>query len=143
VAGQLFVRRRDGRIEVRLNEAGRAFAKDAFAQVIAAESDAQHVWHSSLTSPIDPAQDSDDPLAVLARQNAANTNAELAFASADEEFLNDGEAWAWMVTLQLALRGVAMANGVLTNESWNNAHGDVRDYILSLQNFLFGLAEVL
>ena len=40
MAARLFVRRRDGRIEVRLNDAGRAIAREAFGHVLAAEADA-------------------------------------------------------------------------------------------------------
>ena len=37
VGNKLFVRRRDGRIEVRLNEAGREVAREAFGRVLIAE----------------------------------------------------------------------------------------------------------
>ena len=42
MANRLFVRRRDGRIEVRLNDAGRGIAREAFAHVLAAEADPEH-----------------------------------------------------------------------------------------------------
>ena len=75
--GKLFVRRRDGRVEVRLNDAGRAVAREIFAHVLAAEQDPDHEWHLSLNAPINPSSDVDDPLATLARQNDIASNAEL------------------------------------------------------------------
>ncbi len=69
MAGKLFVRRRDGRVEVRLNDAGRDVVREIFGHVVAAERDPDHDWHLSLHSPINPSSDDDDPLASLSRQN--------------------------------------------------------------------------
>lgn len=138
---RLFVRRRDGRVEVRLNDLGRATAREAFARVVAAERDPDHEWHSSLNGPIDPGRDSDDPAATLSRQQEMATNAELAFMTLHEEFLNAAEAWAWLSTLQLALRSAALAHGLLSDEQLAAANPETLTYIHTLQQFLFDLAE--
>ncbi len=143
MASRLFVRRRDGRIEVRLNDAGRALAREAFGHVLAAESDADHEWHASLNSPINPGRDVDDPLATLNRQHEITSHVELAVATLGEEFLNDAEAWAWLCTLQVALRAVITAKGIMSTERLNQADEDVRTYIETLQMLLFSLAEVM
>jgi hypothetical protein len=142
VAGRhrIFVRRRDGRVEVRLNELGRAVAREAFGHVVAAERDSDHDWHTSLSSPIDPSRDADDPLATLGRQHEVATNAELALMTLDEEFLNDAEAWAWLTTLQVALRSTALANGILDEARLNTADAEVLTSVRTLQQFLFDLA---
>jgi hypothetical protein len=140
---RLFVRRRDGRIEVRLNDAGRAVAREAFGRVYVAETDPTHEWHATLNSPIDPSRDADDPLAVLARQSQTGSNAELAIATLHEPFLTDAEAWAWLTTLQVSLRATAVANGLLDVVRLEGAGEDLREYITTLQIFLQGLADVL
>lgn len=140
---RLFVRRRDGRIEVRLNDLGRAAVRDAFAQVAAAERDPDHEWHVTLNAPIDPSSDEDDPVATLNRQSEMATNAELAVMTSDEQFLNEAEAWAWLSTLQVALRSTAVAHGVLTDEKLAQGDEELLDYITTLQQLLFALAECL
>ena len=75
---KIFTRRRDGRVEVRMNDYGRSVVRSAFANVLAAERDPDHEWHVSLTGPIDPSLDQDNPVAMLARQTETSTNAELA-----------------------------------------------------------------
>jgi len=142
VATRLFVRRRDGRIEVRLNDAGRSVAREAFGHVLAAETDPEHDWHSTLNSPINPSSDVDDPMATLARQSEISSNVELAIATLHEEFLNDAEAWAWLCTLQVALRATAVANGILNDERLNQSDPALVEYIRTLQTFLFALAEL-
>ena len=140
---KIFVRRRDGRIEVRLNDAGRAIVREAFGHVYAAEHDPNHEWHLTLNSPIDPSKDVDDPMAVLARQTETGSNAELAIATLHEEFLNDAEAWAWLTTLQVSLRATAAANGLFDQDRLQTADPELREYIETLQTFLFHLAEVI
>ena len=140
---RLFVRRRDGRIEVRLNEFGRSVARDAFTQVVAAERDVEHVWHAGLTAPIDPSVDHDDPVAMLSRQNEMATNAELALVTLEEQFLNEAEAWSWLSTLQVGLRATAIAHGLLSDEKLAACDEEVRTYVLTLQQFLFDLADTL
>jgi hypothetical protein len=140
---RLFVRRRDGRIEVRLNDAGRAIAREAFGHVVAAERDPNHEWGPTLNAPMDPTRDEDDPVATLTRQHDTSTNAELAVASLHEQFLTDGEAWAWLCTLQVALRATAVSTGLLTEEKLAAADPAVLDEIRTLQQFLFDLAECL
>ncbi|HSN02635.1 MAG TPA: hypothetical protein VLS91_04035 [Acidimicrobiales bacterium] len=140
---RLFVRRRDGRIEVRLNDAGRNFVRDVFAQVVTAEREPEHLWHASLHSPIDPSVDADNPLATLSRQSETTTNAELALVCVDEEFLTNAEAWAWLTSLQVALRSVAVSNGVLSDERLTEVEVELRAEIETLQSLLFSLAECL
>ena len=140
---RLFVRRRDGRIEVRLNDQGRTIAREAFGHVYAAEHDPTHDWHHTLNSPIDPSKDVDDPMAVLARQAQTGSNAELAIATLHEEFLTEAEAWAWLMTLQVSLRATAAANGLFDLEKLQQADAELRDYIETLQAFLIGLADIL
>jgi len=143
VASRLFVRRRDGRIEVRLNDAGREIAREAFAHVLAAETDPNHEWHASLNGPIDPSHDVDDPLATFNRQHEVTSNVELAVATLGEEFLNDAEAWAWLCTLQIALRATITAKGILTSDRLEETDDTTRDYIQTLQTFLFSLADAM
>lgn len=140
---RLFVRRRDGRIEVRLNDAGRDVAREAFGRVVAAERDPQHEWRESLNPPIDPSVDSDDPLSTLNRQNEISTNAELAYMTLGEQFLNEGEAWAWLSTLQIALRSTATSHGLLNEEKLAACEPVLLDFIRTLQQFLFALAECI
>jgi hypothetical protein len=140
---KLFVRRRDGRIEVKLNDAGRAIAREAFGRVYVAEHDAEHEWHRTLNAPIDPSKDAYDPLAVLARQSETGSNAELAVATVHEEFLNDAEAWAWLTTMQVALRATAVANNLHDEETLRESEPATLEYIRVLQDFLHGLADVL
>lgn len=140
---RLFVRRRDGRIEVRLNDSGRNFVRGVFAQVVIAEREPDHQWHASLHSPIDPSIDADNPLSTLSRQSETTTNAELALVCVDEHFLTNAEAWAWLTSLQVALRSVAVSNGVLSDERLAEINADVRSEIETLQLLLFSLAECL
>jgi hypothetical protein len=138
--GKLFVRRRDGRVEVRLNEVGRAIVREVFAHVIAAERDSEHEWHLSLSPPINPSNDDDDPLSTLARQSEMASNAELALMTLQEQFLNDAESWAWLCTLQVALRATAVVNGILSDEKLESASPELLDEIRTLQQFLFDLS---
>ena len=137
----MFVRRRDGRVEVRLSDLGRAVAREAFGHVVAAERDTHHEWHAILNSPIDPSQDQDDPSATLERQRDTATNAELAVMTLKDQYLNDAEAWAWLATLQVALRSTALAHGLLSDEKLTGCDPALLDYIRTLQAFLFDLAE--
>ena len=137
---KLFVRRRDGRVEVRMNDYGRSVVKSAFENVLAAERDPNHQWHVALSGPIDPSLDQDNPVSMLARQNETSTNAELAGLTIDEQFLNDSEAWAWLTTLQVALRSTAQSNGLLTDEQLAASDDEILTYVRMLQQFLFDLA---
>src|SRR5487761_2120694 len=137
---RLFVRRRDGRVEVRLNDLGRTLASEAFAHVVAAERDPDHEWHAALSAPIDPSRDTDDPVSTLGRQNEIATNAELAEMTRHEEFLTDAEAWAWLTTLQVALRSTAVAKGILDDERLAAADAELVTQVRTLQQFLFDLA---
>ncbi len=141
VGSKLFVRRRDGRIETRLNEFARTVVRDAFANVLAAERDSHHEWHVSLSGPIDPSLDHDNPVSMLARQNETSTNAELAQLTVDEQYLTDTEAWAWLTSLQVALRSTAQAKGLLSDEQLAACDEDLLEYVQMLQQFLFQLAD--
>jgi hypothetical protein len=140
VSSKLFIRRRDGRIEVRLNDAGRDVLREVFVHVVAAERDPEHEWHLSLNAPINPSNDDDDPLSTLARQNEIATNAELSVMTLKEQFLNEAEAWAWLSTLQVALRSTAVANGLLSDEKLESAPPELLQEIRMIQQFLFDLA---
>ncbi len=140
---KLFARRRDGRIEVKLNDEGRAVAREAFGRVYVAEHDSEHEWHKTLNSPIDPSRDPDDPMLVLARQSQTGSNAELAIATLHEQFLTPQEAWAWLTTLQVALRATAVVNNIYDEDHLAAADPVLLDYVRTLQIFLFALAELL
>ncbi len=140
MAGKLFVRRRDGRVEVRLNDAGRAVVKEVFAHVLAAERDPEHEWRLSLNAPINVSRDEDDPLVTLGRQNEIASNTELAIMTISETYLNDAEAWAWLSTLQIALRSTALANGLLSDEKLETCPPELLEGIRMIQQFLFDLA---
>jgi len=140
MATKLFVRRRDGRVEVRLNDVGRGIVREVFAHVVAGERDPEHEWHLSLNPPINPSNDDDDPLSTLARQSETASNAELAVMTLQEQYLTDSEAWAWLSTLQVALRSTAVANGILRDEKLESAPEELLDEIHILQQFLFDLA---
>lgn len=140
MAGKLFVRRRDGRIEVRLNDVGRGAIREVFAHVLAAERDPDHEWHLSLNAPINPSSDDDDPLSSLARQNEIASNAELSIVTLKEQYLNDAEGWAWLSTLQVALRSTAVVNGLLSDEKLESCAPELLDSIRTIQQFLFELA---
>ncbi len=143
MAPRLFIRRRDGRVEVRLNEAGRDVVRTAVRRVVAAENDLDDEWNATLNGPIDPSRDQDDPLLTLARQHDMSSNAELALMTIDEAFLNDGEAWAWLSTLQVALRATASAHGLVNDERVTSADEAVLGEVQILQSLLFSLADVL
>jgi hypothetical protein len=123
-----------------MNDYARDIVRNAFSNVLSAERDPEHEWHVALSGPIDPSLDQDNPLSMLARQNETSTNAELASLSVDEEFLNDTEAWAWLTTLQVALRSTAQSKGLLTDEQLAATSADVLLYVQTLQHFLFDLA---
>ena len=78
---------------------------------------------------------------MLTRQSQISTNAELAYMTRNEEFINEQEAWAWLTTMQIALRETAASNGILNDEKWNSADVELRNQIQTLQAFLFELAE--
>ena len=46
---KLFTRRRDGRVEVRMNDYARDVVRSAFSNVLAAERDPEHEWHVALS----------------------------------------------------------------------------------------------
>ncbi|MGH3732422.1 MAG: hypothetical protein ACRDVC_03475 [Acidimicrobiales bacterium] len=140
MATKLFVRRRDGQVEVRLNDVGRGIVREVFAHVLAGERDPEHEWNLSLNPPINPSNDNDDPLSILARQSETASNAELAVMTLQEQNLTDAEAWAWLCTLQVGLRTMAIMNGILSDEKLESAPTELLDDIRTLQQFLFDLS---
>lgn len=125
---------------MRLNDVGRAAIREVFAHVLAAEREPEHEWHLSLNAPINPSSDDDDPLSSLARQNEIASNAELSIMTLNEQYLNDAEGWAWLSTLQVALRSTAVVNGLLSDEKLEACAPELLDDIRTMQQFLFELA---
>ena len=140
MSNKLFTRRRDGRIEVRLNDAGREVVREVFAHVLAAERDPEHEWHLVLNAPINPSSDEDDPLAMLTRDRDIASNAELSVMTLREQFLTDVEAWAWLSTIQVALRSTAVANGILSDEKLESCPVELLEDIRTMQHLLFDLS---
>jgi hypothetical protein len=54
--------------------------------------------------------------------------------------LTDAEAWAWLSTLQVALRSTAVVNGILSDEKLESATPELLEDIRTMQQFLFELA---
>ena len=82
-------------------------------------------------------------MATLRRQSEMTTNAELALVTSGEQFLNAAEAWAWLSTLQVALRSVAVSRGLLSDERLAQGDAATLEYVHTLQQLLFALAECL
>lgn len=143
MAGKIFVRRRDGRIEVRLSPEGRQFVAEVFREVVAAERDVEHRWRSGLLPPINPSRDEDDPVTSLQRQQEMATNSELALMTVEEQFLNETEAWVWLSTLQTALRVSAAHFGMFDDDAVEHAPDDQIAFVRTLQQLLFALADCL
>jgi hypothetical protein len=57
-----------------------------------------------------------------------------------EQFLTDAEAWAWLSTIQVALRATAVANGILSDEKLDSCPPELLDDIRTMQQFLFDLS---
>jgi len=140
VAGKLFVRRRDGRVEVRVNDTGRMMLREFFVHVVAGERDGEHEWHVALNAPINPSSDVDDPLSTLARQSDIASNAELSLMTSNAKFLSDAEAWAWLSTLQVSLGSKAIGHGILSDEKLETCPPEVLEEIRTMQQFLFDLS---
>jgi hypothetical protein len=139
----LFKKKRDGSISVHLNGAGRAFVGEIFNQVVAAENDPHHEWHLAMNPPINPSANSDDPLATFSRQKEMASNSELAQMTINEDTLNPGEAYAWMTSLNLALRATVGLHNLSDEESLQMLDPEIRQYVVSIQSLLFGLADCL
>jgi hypothetical protein len=143
VAPRIFVRRRDGRIEIRLSDAGRQLVEHVAREVLAADVNPEHDWRPSLSSPITPVDDMDDPLVVLARQSEVTSHAELVMSTVHEEFVNDEEAWAWLCTLQVGLRAIHVGARVRRESEIEALEPGVRETLRSLQSLLWALADIL
>lgn len=139
----LFKKKRDGSVAVHLNNQARVFLSEIFNQVVAAENDPNHEWHLSMNPPINPSANTDDPLATFARQKEMASNSELAQMTVNEATLSAGEAYAWMTSINLALRATIGMKNISDEASLHNADQATREYIVSLQTLLFGLADCL
>jgi hypothetical protein len=140
---RLFQRRRDGHVEVKLNGHAREFIAQQMQKVVDADHDTQHPWHNYVHSPMNPSADSDDPLRVLQRQKETASNAELALLTVEEEQLSVVEAWAWLTTMQIALRNHVVARGAFENDSLEGIDEAELSEIRDLQYLLFELARAL
>jgi len=140
---RIFIARRDGRIDVRLSDHGREFVREQFGRLRVAEVDVHHAWRGSLHQPIDPSRDDDDPLRQLERSNAVTSNAELALVTVGEETLSTAEAWAWLSSLQLALRACAAIEGLATAADVDGASPEQLAVVVNLQALLFDLSAAL
>ncbi len=141
---RLFTRQRGagGGILVHLNELGRSLVLDTAQRVAAAERGEEPAWAALLASPVDPSR-ADDPIVTLGRQRDMASNAELVVLTVAEDHLSDAEAWAWLSTLQVALRGLADEHAVTDDDALSAAPPDVRERVQSLQTLLFALASCL
>ena len=139
----IFQRQADDAIAVAMSDFGRDFVRQHFELVRQAQSDAEHSWHAAFVAPITPASDEDDEQRLDQRERAMATAAELAFITVDDDMITNEEAWCWLRTLQLALRGVASEAHVIDEQSLRGADDDVRARVNSLQYLLAELAEVL
>ena len=140
---ELFRRSRDGTVDVLLNEFGREFLRDRFMALAKSQEDLASQWHLALHQPIDPSRDNDDPLMLFDRQRETASNVELALMTVDEATLTEGEAWAWLSSLQLVLRATAVSHGLTSNEQLDGADEEDLVTIRNLQILLFALSEVL
>jgi hypothetical protein len=138
----LFQRKRD-RIEVKLNDDGRDFVAMVARAVLEADGDPTHVWHQALHAPIAPSRDADDPLAMAARQQATDTAAELVLVTLRDASLTDDEAWAWLRTLQIGLRSVAVAEELSHEADLESSDAAVRNLVDNLQALLWSLGKAL
>jgi hypothetical protein len=128
---------------VRLSDQGRDYVREQFGRLRVAEADLEHPWRRSLEAPIDPSRDDDDPLRRLERQSSVTTNAELALVTVGEPSLSEPEAWAWLSSLQLALRACADTSGLQTAEDVESAPREQLADVVTLQALLFDLAAAL
>ena len=140
---KIFSAGRDGRIRVKLNDPARQFLEVVVESIIAAEADHEHAWHATLHRPITPELDADDPLRVFERQQLLESNAEVMKASLRSDSISTAEAWAWLATMQLALRARTAEAGVTTEEDLKKTTPRERETIEALQYFLFELTTAL
>ena len=85
---------------------------------------------------------------MLARDKDIASNAELSVMTLREQFLTDAEAWAWLSTIQVALRSTAVANGILSDEKLElclerSPRGHPHDAALSLRSLRLLLTSSL
>jgi len=138
-----FRRRRDGQIAVNLNDAGRDFVRHVFREIVAAEYDDDGVIHPVIYARITPGLDHDDPTRLFERQQEVSSVAERALQTCDDDLLNDSDAWAWLRTIQVALRSHAFGRDIRTAQDYQQVEGELRGYLESLQYLAWGLARAL
>jgi hypothetical protein len=138
---KLFTRKRD-QIVVALNDHGRAFVATAARAVLDASGDPHHDWHTALHAPMESTRP-DDPLAAAARQQMTDTAAELVLLTVQEERLTEEEAWAWLRTLQTALRSLAVAEELNDQNDIEARSADVQQLVTNLQVCLWSLGKAL
>ena len=140
---KVFAAQRDGRIRVKLNDSAREFLDVVVEAVLRAESDSEHAWHESLHRPITPEVESDDPLRVFERQQILESNAGVMKETLSSPTISLAEAWAWLATLQVALRARCSEAGVSSDDDLLRASGEERETIHALQFFLFELTSAM
>lgn len=140
---KVFSAARDGQIRVKLNDGAREFLEVVVDAIIAAETDHEHEWHATLHRPITPELDADDPLRVFERQQILESNAGLMKATIRNATISTAEAWAWLATMQLALRARTAEAGVNTDDDLKKASPQELETIHALQFFLFELSSAL
>lgn len=140
---KIFSATKDGQIRVRLSDGAREFLDVVVDAVMRAETDATHEWHATLHRPITPSLDADDPLRVFERQQLFETNAGTMKATLNNASISSGEAWAWLATMQIALRARTAEAGITTEDDLATATSSERETIQSLQFFLFELTSAL
>lgn len=140
---KMFAATKDGQIRVRLSASAREFLDVVVDAIIAAETDVEHEWHATLHRPITPEHDHDDPLRVFERQQIFETNATTMKATLGEATISVADAWAWLATMQLALRARTAEAGIANEDDLKAATPSERETIQSLQFFLFELTSAL
>jgi hypothetical protein len=106
---------------VAVSDFGRDFLRQHFELVRQAQADVDHTWHAAFVAPITPASDDDDEQRLDRRERAMATAAELACITVDDDVITNEEAWCWLRTLQLALRGVASEAHLFDEQSLRNS----------------------
>ncbi len=143
MAQKLFVRHRDGTIDVRLNEYGRSFIREQLTALADATSDAHHAWRPSLHQVIDPSSDVDDPVHGFEREKVVGDSVQLALLTLNDTKISVGEAWSWLRALQTALRAHAQQRGLVTSDDVESASDDDLEVVRQIQSLLFELAAAL
>ena len=138
-----FRRRRNGDIAVHLSAAGRAFMRQVFSEIVAAEYEDDGVIHPVIYARITPELDNDDPARLFERQHEVSSVAQRALDTCDDDTLSESDAWAWLRTSQVALRSHAFGRDIRTAADYEQIDGELRQYLESLQYVAWGLARAI